>query len=36
MFLTGPPTWLVGKYLMLTISRDRPCVRIHVVHDLFL
>ena len=33
VFLTGPATRLVGGYLMLTIGRDRPCVRIHVVHD---
>lgn len=32
MLLPGPPTRLVGKYLMLTIGGDRPCVRIHVVH----
>jgi hypothetical protein len=34
MLLASPPTWLLGKYPMLTISRDCPCVRIHVVHDL--
>ena len=35
VFLTGPPTRLVGGYLMLTISTDRPCVWIHVVHEQF-
>lgn len=35
MFLPGPPTRLVGKYLMLPIGNDLPCVRIHVVHELF-
>jgi hypothetical protein len=34
VLLASSPTWLLGKYLMRTVSRDRPCVRIHVVHDL--
>jgi hypothetical protein len=36
MFLAGPPTWLIGVHLMPTVSNDSPCVRIHVVHELFL
>ena len=35
VFLTGPTTRMVGGYLVLTIGGDRPCVRIHVVHELF-
>ena len=35
VLLAGPATRLVGGHLMLTIGCDRPCVRIHVVHELF-
>jgi hypothetical protein len=26
---------MVSGHLMLTVGGDRPCVRIHVVHELF-
>jgi hypothetical protein len=35
VLLTGSATRLVGGHLVLTIGGDRPCVRIHVVHELF-
>ena len=34
MFLAGPPPRPVGVHLMLTVSCDRPCVRIHLVHAM--
>ena len=35
VLLTDPTTRMVGRHLMLTVGGDRPCVRIHVVHELF-
>jgi hypothetical protein len=34
MFLAGPPPRPVGVHLMLTVSCDRPCVRIHLIHAM--
>jgi len=34
VLLTDPTTRMVSGHLMLTIGGDRPCVRIHVVHEL--
>jgi hypothetical protein len=34
VLLAGPTTRMVSGHLVLTVSGDRPRVRIHVVHEL--
>jgi hypothetical protein len=34
VLLAGPTTRMVSGHLVLAVGGDRPCVRIHVVHEL--